>query len=200
MRVSGQSASECSTSSRMKTRDIDSLFTINAHRTVEQDASFGLLQISDIALKALSPGINDTTTAVTCVDHIGALLSRLAQRRIAPRLRGDGSKLEVIARGPTFESLVSLGLDDVRRNAEGNVVVLNRLLDAIETASSFARNPGRRRVLATQVDLLGEAVERSVRAPSDRASLAARVQSAHARLATPPSTRTLGTEVPAAHA
>ena len=163
-------------------RDIDSLFTINAHRTVEQDASFGLLQISDIALKALSPGINDTTTAVTCVDHIGALLARLAQRRIAPRLRGDGSELEVIALGPTFPSLVSLGLDDVRRNAEGNVVVLGRLLDAIETAASFARNPGRRRVLAAQVDLLGEAVERSVRAPSDREALVARVRAARVRL------------------
>ena len=167
-------------------RDIDSLFTINAHRTVEQDVSFGLVQISDIALKALSPGINDTTTAVTCLDHIGALLACLAQRRFPSRHRGEGSDLRVIARGPTFASLVSIGLDDVRRNAEGNVIVLGRLLDAIETASGFTRNPGRRRVLAEQVDLLGEAVDRSVRAPSDRASIGARVRAARVRLETLP--------------
>ena len=167
-------------------RRIDSLFTINAHRTVEQDASFGLLQISDIALKALSPGINDTTTAVTCIDHIGALLACLAQRRFPPRHRGEGSDLRVIAVGPTFASLVSLGLDDVRRNAEGNVIVLGRLLDAIETASGFTRNAGRRRILAAQVELLGEAVERSVRAPSDRASLGERIRAARAKLETSP--------------
>lgn len=167
-------------------RALDSLFTINAHRTVEQDAAFGLLQISDIALKALSPGINDTTTAVTCVDHVGALLACLAGRRFPPRLRTDGGDLRVIAAGPTFANLVSLGLDDIRRNAEGNVTVLGRLFDAIETASGFTRDPARRQVLAAQVELLGEAIERSVRAPSDRAMLAARVRAAHTLIATPP--------------
>ena len=164
----------------------NSLFTINAHRTVEQDAAFGLLQISDIALKALSPGINDTTTAVSCVDHLGALLACVAQRRIASRTRGDGSDLRVIARGPTFAGLVSLALDDVRRNAKGNVTVLARLFDAIERTSRFARNPGRKRVLATQVDLLVEVVERTVEAPSDQALLNGRAQAARVLLATPP--------------
>lgn len=162
---------------------LGSLFTINAHRTVEQDTAFGMLQISDIALKALSPGVNDTTTAVTCVDHLGALLARLAVRRIAARERGDGDQVRVIAMGPTFAGLVSLALDDIRRNAESNVTILGRLLDAIETTSSFTRNAARRRVLAVHVDLLAEAIERSVRAPSDQALLAARVRATRLVLA-----------------
>ena len=162
---------------------VGSLFTINAHRTVEQDAAFGILQISDIALKALSPGVNDTTTAVTCVDHLGALLARLAERRIAARARGDGDQVRVIATGPTFAGLVSLALDDIRRNAETNVTVLGRLLDAIETAAGFTRNAARRRVLADHVDLLAEAIERSVRAPSDQARLAARARATRMLLA-----------------
>ena len=170
----------------------NSLFTINAHRTVEQDAAFGFLQISDIALKALSPGINDTTTAVHCVDHLGALLACVAQRRIAPRARGEDSELQVIARGPTFEGLVSLALDDVRRNAKGNVTVLGRLFDAIETTSRFTTNPGRRRVLATQVDLLAEIIDRTVEAPSDRALLTGRAQATRALLATSTVARTSG--------
>ncbi len=164
----------------------NSLFTINAHRNVGQDAAFGFLQISDIALKALSPGINDTTTAVICVDHLGALLARVAQRRMAPRARGEGSDLRVITRGPTFADLVSLALDDVRRSASGNVTVLARLLDAIETTSRFARNRGRRRALVPQVDLLVEVVERTVGAPSDRALLNGRAQAVRALLATAP--------------
>ena len=163
----------------------NSLFTISAHRTVEQDTEFGFLQISDIALKALSPGVNDTTTAVTCVDHLGALLARVAQRRIAPRARGEDSELRVITRGPTFASLVSLALDDVRRNAKGNVTVLARLLDAITTTSRFTRNPWRKRSLMAQVDLLAELIERTVEAPSDRALLENRAQEARALLTTP---------------
>ena len=166
--------------------EANSLFTINAHRTVEQDAAFGFLQISDIALKALSPGINDTTTAVSCVDHLGALLACVAQRRVAPRARGEGSDLRVIARGRTFADLLSLALDDVRRNASGNVTVLARLCEAIETASRFTRNPGRRRALSAQVNLLEEAIKRTVEAPSDQALLGRRLQAARALLAAPP--------------
>ena len=162
---------------------LGSLFTINAHRTVEQDAAFGILQISDIALKALSPGVNDTTTAVTCVDHLGAVLARLAERRIAARVRGDDGQARVIALGPTFAGLVSLALDDIRRNAESNVTVLGRLLDAIETTSGFTRNAARRRILAAQVDLITEAIERSVCAPSDKALLTARARATRKVLA-----------------
>ena len=166
----------------------NSLFTINAHRTVEQDAAFGFLQISDIALKALSPGVNDTTTAVSCVDHLGALLACVAQRRIAPAARGEDSDLRVIASGPTFPGLVSLALDDIRRNAGGNVTVLARLFDAIETTSRFARNRGRRRVLTAQVDLLTEVIGRTVAAPSDRTLLNARAQAVRSLLDDAPRT------------
>ena len=161
------------------------LFTINAYRTVEQDAAFGFLQISDIALKALSPGINDTTTAATCVDHLAVLLTQVAQRRIGPRARGEGSELLVIAMRPTFADFVGLALDDIRRNAEGNVTVLGRLFDAVETTALCTRNPVRRRVLADQIDLLAEAADRSVDAPRDKALLADRARTARALLAAP---------------
>ena len=163
--------------------ELRGLYTIDAHRTVEQDAAFGILQISDIALKALSPGVNDTTTAATCVDHLAALLARIAGRRIAPRARGDGSRLRVIARGPTFADFVDLALDDVRRNAKGNVTILSRLFDAIETTAGCTRDAARRRVLLVHVERLVEACERSVEAASDRALLEARARSARALLA-----------------
>ena len=164
-------------------RSANALFTTNAHRTIDQDASFGILQIVDIALKALSPGINDTTTAVTCVDHLGALLGCLARRHIPSRARGEHGRLRVIATSPTFDSLVSLAFADIRRNATSNVTVLWRMLDALETIARFTDDPGRRRVLLEQVDLLEEAARNEVKAASDRASLEARVRDARTRLA-----------------
>ena len=162
---------------------LGSLFTINAHRTVEQDPAFGILQIADIALKALSPGINDTTTAVTCVDHLGALIACAAKRRIGPRVREEPDGVTVITAGPDFSGLVALAFDDIRRNASGNVTVLGRLFDAIETVGHFTRNPRRRAALAEQVELLAEATQRTVDAPSDREVLAERARLARVRLA-----------------
>jgi uncharacterized membrane protein len=78
---------------------------------VEQDAAFGIRQIVDVALEALSPGINDTTTAVMCVDYLTAILTQLAPRQIPSSRRYEEGKLRVIAIGPSFESLLSESFD-----------------------------------------------------------------------------------------
>ena len=141
-------------------------FTIAPYRTVEQDPAFGILQIVDIALKALSPGVNDTTTAVACVDHLGALLSCLAGRTIPARIRGDDQP-RLVARGPTFDSLVSLALDDVRRSAEGNVRVLHGLYGALDVAGHHTSVAGRRSILLQHVTQVDAVAERSVLEPAD---------------------------------
>lgn len=160
---------------------INDAFAINSHRTVEQDPAFGIVQIVDIALKALSPGINDITTAVTCVDHLSALLVRLAQRRITPPAPPAGRAPAVIGNDATFEDVLRLALDDIRRNAGGHVPVLVRLIESIEITASHTRAPSRRRLLAQQLDLLSAAIEATIRSPEDRAWLLARTAQARAR-------------------
>ena len=175
-------AANAAGASAMPTRSLSGLLTIDTHRTVEQDPSFGAQQIVDIALKALSPGVNDTTTAVMCVDHLGAILARVAERRLAPRQSTESDGPRLIGGNPTFASLVALALDDIRRNARGNVTVLDRLIDAIESIAPFARHPGRRRVLVAQIDKLADAAIRWVDAPSDRAQLVERAGTARKAL------------------
>jgi len=96
------------------TAEINAAYVISRQRMVETDAGFGIRQIVDIAMKALSPGINDTSTVVMCVDYLAAILVRLAPRRIAVFHRLDQGKLRVIARGPSFESLVGEAFDQIR--------------------------------------------------------------------------------------
>ncbi len=168
--------------------DLGAQYTISAHRTVEQDPAFGILQIVDIALKALSPGINDSTTAVTCVDHLSALLACVGQRRIGPRVRCEGGSLRAIEAGPTYSDLVALSLNDIRRNAERNIRVLTRLLEAIAVASRAVTNPARRQVLERQLDLIAEAAERSLPAPGDRVTMARRIASVRRDMASRPVT------------
>lgn len=107
-------------------------YVIASFRTVQQDAAFGIRQIVDIGLKALSPSVNDVTTAVACVQYLGAILVRLASRRIPSEMRYSEGRLRVIARGPDFAQLLALAFDEMRRASRGNVRMLENLVCAIE--------------------------------------------------------------------
>lgn len=149
--------------------ELNGVYVIGRQRTVHQDAGFGIRQIVDMAMKALSPGVNDTTTAVMCVDYLGAILARLAGRGIAGRYRLDQGELRVIARGPSFESLLAEAFDQIRQNAGGNVAVLTRQLEAIETIASQSKNARRRQSMRQQAELITAVAERTIPSPHDLA-------------------------------
>lgn len=162
--------------------DLRALYAIGDVRTIEQDAPFGILQIVDIALKALSPGINDTTTAVTCVDYLGAILAAVAAQRIDGQARSDGQALRVVARGPSFAGMTALACDQIRRSASGNVAVLIALQRALGTTARQTRSSARRRVLRQQVELVAELAHASLGTGYDRAQVGAATAGALAAL------------------
>jgi uncharacterized membrane protein len=154
------------------TRELNEAYVIGRNRTIAQDAGYGIRQIVDVALKALSPGINDTTTAVHCVDYLGAILARLAARRIETARRSHEGSLRIIARGPTFDSLVAEAIDEIRQNGAGNVTVLTRLLQVLRTVAERT-SAGRRRELERQAREILDTAERTVPSARDRATIAA---------------------------
>jgi len=147
--------------------DLAGTLTISSYRTVEQDAAFGIRQLVDIALKALSPGINDTTTAITCIDHLGAIMVRVVGRQDVSEVRAVGGVVRVIAPVQTFASLLQLSFDEIRRNAATNVTALTRLLQTIETIASYPMDHQRRDHLGEQLTCIAEAAQH-VPLPSDR--------------------------------
>jgi uncharacterized membrane protein len=157
------------------TAKLNAVYVISHQRTVEQDVAFGIRQVVDVAMKALSPGINDTTTAVMCVDYLAAILTRLATRRIATPHALEEGELRVIARWPSFEGLLSAAFDQIRQNAEGNAGVLLRLLGALQTIAGQTASPRRRWVIRQKVDEIEEAADRSIASPHDRDRLADRL-------------------------
>jgi uncharacterized membrane protein len=148
-------------------------YSVDIHRTVHQDAAYGIRQIVDVALKALSPGINDTTTAINCVDFLGAILARLAQRSIETPYRSDGGQVRVVTRGPTFPGLLGEAFDQIRQNAEGNVAVLVRLLQVLEILVERTADDQRRQALRLHADVIGETAARSIPAALDLATIEA---------------------------
>ena len=106
-------------------------YSIGRHRTVAQYPAFGIRQIVDIAIKALSPGVNDTSTAVMCVHYPASILTRLAGRQFPPLYRYEGETLRMVAIVPSFEGLLAESFDQIRGSAEGNVAMLvDRCIEA----------------------------------------------------------------------
>jgi uncharacterized membrane protein len=146
---------------------IRSAFDIGSARTIEQDATFGIRQIVDIALKALSPGINDTTTGVMCVEHLGAVLETAAARSIPDRFRAEDGKVRFIASGRSFDTLAGLCLNQIRQSASGNTAVMVALLRAVQAAGRQTLDRDRRRSLLRHANLIETLARDSVSCPDD---------------------------------
>ncbi len=161
-------------------------YSIDRFRTVHQDCNFGIRQLVDMALRALSPGINDTTTAVMCVDYLTAILARLASREIHSSHRYEEGELRVIAIGQTFARLVAESFDQIRVSAAGNVAIMLRMLGSLQTIASLATNPSRRQVLREQVECVAELAARSIESPRDRTRFENRLAQVRKALETAP--------------
>lgn len=152
--------------------ELQAVFATGRFRTIAQDPSFGLREMADVAVRALSPAVNSTSTAATALDNIGTVLYLLARRRIDDPHRLHEGQVRVVTRGPSFERLVATGLHEIRRNAAGNYRVLLRLLDTLALLLLAVEAPERRRVLreeAARVHALGQG---SLPDAADRAGLA----------------------------
>ena len=147
------------------------LFVIGAFRTIDQDAGFGIRQIVDIAMKALSPGVNDTSTAVTCIDYLSVLLAKLANRRLDAPFAVRGGEQRVLVRPPSFQELVAKSFDEIRLSADGNVTIVLQMLCALRGVRAVTTDPARRRALLDHVRVIVDAADRTIPAMYDRSRI-----------------------------
>jgi uncharacterized membrane protein len=165
---------------------LQAAYRIDRHRTVHQDCAFGIRQIVDMALRALSPSVNDTTTAVMCVDYLQAILARLASRGIPSSHRYEDGELRIIAVGPTFAGLVAESFDQIRGSANGNVGIMLRMLGALQTIGNFTASSSRRQALREQAQWIAELATRTIASPHDRTRVERRLARVRAALETEP--------------
>jgi uncharacterized membrane protein len=166
---------------------------VDDERDVRQDPAFGVLQLADIALRAISPGVNDPTTAVTCIGYLRAVLERLAARAFPPELRRDEEAgVTAIARRTPFEGYLELAVAEIGRYATPDARVAGALLDALAAVAKAARRAGAAQrasvVVAAARRVAGPAIE-DARTDADREALRAglaRVETAAVELAAPP--------------
>ncbi len=135
---------------------IDRNVAIGRHRTLTQDSEFGVAQIVEIAIRALSPAVNDTFTGVACVDWLAdALLVLAEQRPLEGNWYDSAGELRVWIPDVKLERLVKLAFDQIRQAAATTPAVLIRQLEVIGRLARQMPEPARL-ALAEQTDAIRE--------------------------------------------
>lgn len=148
-------------------REVTGAIELASERSTEQDPAFGLRQLVDIAERALSPGVNDPTTAVQVIDQLHDLMRRLAGRPF-PRAerRDEDGEVRLLVPEVAWETYVELAFTEIRVYGSGSIQVHRRLRAMIRDILDVAP-PDRRPPLERQLQLLDAAAERSID-PGDR--------------------------------
>lgn len=122
-------------------------------------------------LRTLSPSLNDTTTAILCINYLTDLLTQAAARTTESQYRKHQGKLRVIATRVDFGAFVHLAFDQIRESGGANTEVLARLLWSLETIGSRTQSVVRRQLLADAARSIGEIAEREIKSPSARLAI-----------------------------
>jgi uncharacterized membrane protein len=166
LRIYGGRAAEIANAAR-------NLVATGIERTLRQDPGFALRILVDIAIKALSPAINDPTTAVTAIDQIHRLLRIMGLRHLDTGLINDSSgALRLVYRSPKWNQFVSLSMTEVRQFGATSVQVTRRLRAMLD---SLMRSlpPPRHAALVEQRELLDATIARTYADAREQALAAA---------------------------
>lgn len=134
---------------------LERLFLRGNARTTQQDVECAVNELVEIALRALSPGVNDPFTAIACIDRLSGALRRLAKRQPASGLRADEDGTQrLVVRPRTFGSVVDAAFNQLRQHSKGDVAVTVRLLDALTAIARDAERRPDRDALSEQAEMI----------------------------------------------
>jgi uncharacterized membrane protein len=148
---------------------VNSAFALGNQRTSGQDIEFVVNQLVEIAVRALSPGVNDPFTAMTCVDHLGSALCRLVQRDMPSPFRHDSQdQLRVITPVVTFSDLTDAAFNQIRQYSRSSAAVTIRLLETIAVVAGFAHRPEDRATLLRHAEMIARGASEGLPEDEDR--------------------------------
>jgi uncharacterized membrane protein len=150
-------------------QDLRRAIQLRPERTFAQDPKYPLRLLVDVAIKALSPAINDPTTAVQAIDQIEDLLRRLGRHQLDAGYAGDGDgKLRLIYPMPTWEDYLTLAFDEIRQYGERSVQVMRRLRSTLIDLASVQADPARAEAVRSYLKHLDLSIESAPFSAEDR--------------------------------
>lgn len=149
-------------------KELLSHIALERERTLEQDPAFAFRIVVDIASKALSPAINDPTTAVLAPDQIHNLLREVGLRRLDTGLVHDSNgQLRLVYHTPDWDDFVGLAVTEIRQFGGNSTQVARRMRAMLENLIPLLP-PHRSAVLTQELDLLKSTVDKGFAVPQDR--------------------------------
>jgi uncharacterized membrane protein len=126
----------------------------------------------EIATKALSPGINDPYTAMSCIDNLTSSLSQLLIVRFpATHTFDNDGKLRIIAKSLNYEGMLNAAFNQIRQFAEGSPAVVIRLMEAMVTLNKFAKRKEHKNAIQKHAQMILNMAEKSFQEPNDMKDL-----------------------------
>ncbi|HXK33212.1 MAG TPA: DUF2254 domain-containing protein [Dehalococcoidia bacterium] len=164
--------------------------SINAHfilgnvRTLEQDVEFAADQLVEMAVRALSPSVNDPFTAIACVDRLGSSIAGFMRGDCpsASHYDAEGRVRVITTSHVTFRGMMDAAFNQIRQNAGSHVSVWVRLLETIGRLGLHARTSEHRGVLAHHAEIMVRGARASIREPNDLRDLEDRYEKALASI------------------
>jgi uncharacterized membrane protein len=157
-------------------------FDLGSVRTMQQDVEYGIRQIVDIALKAVSPAVNDPSTANTCVDHLTRLMLRMSCRRDpVETVRDAKGRLLLVIRLTTFARVLDLAFNQIRQYTRTDMSVSLRMLRRLDDIARATSDPKRLAQVVRQGRMVYEGCKDAF-VEGDREELEARKDALLARL------------------
>ncbi|SDD59503.1 Uncharacterized membrane protein [Algoriphagus faecimaris] len=136
-------------------RKIHDQFVIGKTKTAQQDLEYSIHQMVEIAARALSPGVNDPYTAISCIDNLSSTLSYLADVKFPSQYRFDQDQnLRIIADTLDFEGVMDAAFNQIRQFSIGSPAVIIRLMEALITIHFFAKRKPQQEVIVKHAEMI----------------------------------------------
>lgn len=140
---------------------------LGPRRGSPQDVEFAVRQLVEVAVRALSPGINDPHTAMSVLDRLGAALCDIVPRNLRSGVYLRESRPALVIANTDYDGLIDAMVNMIRQNAVKSTAVLIRMLDVLTAVVSCEKNAGRVKALQRHADLVLGDAERNITTPSD---------------------------------
>lgn len=151
---------------------IDQQVLIGPQRTPTQDLEFMVRHLVDIALRALSPGINDENTCLVVVDHLRGALSELARKQLPSHAYcDDDGSLRVLGKGNDYAGVLAAALNQIREASGSHPAVIIEILRALARIAEHVLRSSQRDALLEQARLFKNAGLRTTQEPYDRTAI-----------------------------
>ncbi len=153
-------------------------FILGKVRTPTQDAEFAIHQLVEIAARALSPGINDPYTAITCVDRLCASMCYLTKAHFPSAYRyDDNEQLRIVAKPVDFAGMMDAAFNQIRQFGKGSPAVLIRLMEVLVIINGFARGKAQKDTVLRHAQMVLNTAEEAFTEKNDLGDMKERFQS-----------------------